>query len=52
MFGKKNMVKKTFKFIIKKLDSNKTYDIAIGHCMAEKMVNYSENYYMINFPII
>ena len=30
--GKKNLTKKLGKFILNKLDNNKSYDISIGHC--------------------
>ena len=36
IFGKKNIVNKIFKFISKKINPNKKYDIAIGHAIAEE----------------
>jgi uncharacterized protein len=36
MWGRKNVVKKITKFIIKKIESNKNYDIAIAHSVCEE----------------
>ncbi|MFL2988625.1 MAG: DegV family protein [Candidatus Neomarinimicrobiota bacterium] len=36
MWGKKNVVNKISKFILKKLDDSKKYDIAIAHSVCEE----------------
>ena len=36
MWGKSNVVEKISKFINKKMDTNKEYDIAIGHSICEQ----------------
>ena len=36
IFGKKNITKKIYTYIKKQIDSNKIYDMAIGHCINEE----------------